>query len=181
MKADIIFKKDSWNQTENWASKCLELQFLIIHKRHHMVDLPFLKVFECHAKIICIFHHFRQNFGNTLIHCHKNFCAVRSILKSLISSKTILVAKSKLFRQLYQLPIYLNLKKLELKVGYEENSCEFSLNMISLFIICVKPEICEWWFSPFFVILSEKQITFRVISSEITKITWFRCECEFTT
>ena len=45
-------------------------------------------------------------------------------------------------------------------MGREENSCEFSVNVISLYSISMKREICEWQTSLFFVILREKLVNF---------------------
>ena len=45
----------------------------------------------------------------------------------------------------------------------------------------VNHETCEWQFSPFFMIMSEKIVKFSMISCEINKITWLVCEQEFTT
>ena len=47
--------------------------------------------------------------------------------------------------------------------GCKQNSRELSLNVILLFIMWVKREICKWQFSQFLVILSEKFVNFRVI------------------
>jgi len=62
-----------------------------------------------------------------------------------------------------------------------QKSCETSKNVNSLDTICVKREIRDWWFSPFFVILSEKLVNFCVISRQNAKIMWIGCEWEFTT
>ena len=48
---------------------------------------------------------------------------------------------------------------------------ESSVNVISCFNIGVKREILEWHFTLFIVILSEKLVSFIVISRDITKIT----------
>ena len=52
---------------------------------------------------------------------------------------------------------------------------------MALVTICVKREIREGQFSPFTVILSEKLVNFRVISSEIPEITLMGREQELTT
>ena len=59
--------------------------------------------------------------------------------------------------------------------------CETSVKVISLLTICMKREICEWQFSLFFLILSEKIVNFSVISREIAEITWIGCKWEFMT
>ena len=54
-------------------------------------------------------------------------------------------------------PIQKVAENLNIKVNTsEKNLCEWSLNVISLITICVKREIREWQFTPFFVILSEQ-------------------------
>ena len=60
----------------------------------------------------------------------------------------------------------------------EQNICESRMNVIWLFTICMQCEICEWQFSPFFMISSEKFANYSVIYCEIT---WIWCELEFTT
>ena len=54
----------------------------------------------------------------------------------------------------------------------------WSWNLILLLPICMKREIHEWQFSPFFVILSEKLVNFNMISREIDKI--IQIKWEFT-
>ena len=54
----------------------------------------------------------------------------------------------------------------------DQNFRELSINVISHHNIYVKREICEWQFSSFIVILSEKHVNFGVISREIAEITW---------
>ena len=46
----------------------------------------------------------------------------------------------------------------QLVMDHDQILRELSVNVISLFTICVKRDIHEWQFSPFFVNLSEKQV-----------------------
>ena len=62
-----------------------------------------------------------------------------------------------------------------------QNLCEMSLNVILCFTICVKREIFDRQFSPFFVILSEKRVNFSMMSSEIAEIIWIGRKWEFNT
>ena len=55
-------------------------------------------------------------------------------------------------------------------MGCDHSFREMSLNVISLFIICMKREIHEWQFSSFILILSENLVNFNVISSKIGEI-----------
>ena len=63
----------------------------------------------------------------------------------------------------------------------EQNLCESSVNVISLFTICVNREICKWQFSLFFVIFSKMLVNCGVISREIAEIVRIRQEQKFTT
>ena len=47
---------------------------------------------------------------------------------------------------------------------------KWAKNILSLLTSCVHCEICEWQFSPFIVILSEKRLNLRVISREIANL-----------
>ena len=66
-----------------------------------------------------------------------------------------------------------------------KNLREWNMNVISHFTICVKREFCEWQFSMFFMILSEKLALFCAISAvksvkllelDINSISQFRTE-----
>ena len=58
---------------------------------------------------------------------------------------------------------------------------ELSVNVISLFNICVKREIRKLQFSLSIVILSEKLVNFSFDSRAIAEITRIRYELEFNT
>ena len=60
----------------------------------------------------------------------------------------------------------------------EQNLRESSVKVISLLTICVKREIREWQYPPFFVILSEKLNNVSVISREIAEITGIKHNAE---
>ena len=62
----------------------------------------------------------------------------------------------------------------------DQNLRELSVNVNLPFTICRNREICEWQFSLFFMILSEKLANFSVISREIAKITGIGREWDFT-
>ena len=67
-----------------------------------------------------------------------------------------------------------------LVMGHDRNLREFSVNVISHFIICVNHEICEWQFSLYFMILNEKLANFWVNSHESAKITEIGQDKDFT-
>ena len=56
-----------------------------------------------------------------------------------------------------------------------------SVNVISLFNICVKREIREWQIVPFIVIFSEELTNFSVISGKIAEFRLIVREWEITT
>ena len=58
---------------------------------------------------------------------------------------------------------------------------KLSQKVISHFTICVKPEICEWQFSFFFVILRERLVNVCMTSHEIAKIAGIGREQDFST
>ena len=61
------------------------------------------------------------------------------------------------------------------RANFGQNFRESNVNVFSLLNICMKREIREARFSPFFVICSEKFVNFCVISCEIAEILWIRC------
>ena len=65
-------------------------------------------------------------------------------------------------------------------MGRDQILRESSMNVNSRFNICGNREICQWQFSLFFVILSEKLAYIGAISHKIDKSTGIGRELDFT-
>ena len=65
-------------------------------------------------------------------------------------------------------------------MGRDQNFCELSVNVISLFTIWAKREIDEWQVSLFVMILNDTLANVCIISLENAKITVIGRERDFT-